>query len=117
VLLEPSPVTGARRPALSPFARRVLRLLTRIPPGRVVTYGDLARLAGRSGAARAVGSLMRTARQPGLPYHRVIAAGGRLGGYGGSESLKASLLAAEGVIVRRGRVVEFASRRYRPPRV
>ena len=44
---------------------------------------------------------MRTADRPGLPYHRVIAAGGRLGGYS-SLSLKRSLLSAEGLTVDAG---------------
>jgi O-6-methylguanine DNA methyltransferase len=76
-----------------------------------MTYGDVARAAGRPRAARAVGTLMRTTRVPGLPYHRVIAAGGRLGGYGGAELLKAGLLTAEGVKVRNGRIMEFGVRR------
>jgi methylated-DNA-protein-cysteine methyltransferase related protein len=98
------------------FAERVLALVARVPPGRVATYGDIARLAGRAGAARAVGTLMRTARRPGLPYHRIVAAAGRLGGYGNSPHLKAALLAAEGVIVRRGRILRFEQHRWRPPR-
>jgi len=96
----------------TPFARRVLGIVGRIPPGRVATYGDVARAAGRPGAARAVGTIMRRAGAPGLPYHRVIAAGGRLGGYGGLPGLKAALLAAEGLVVRRGRVVRFAAHRW-----
>ncbi len=80
----------------TPFARRVLALLRRIPAGRVITYGELARLGGRPGAARAVGNIMRDAPEPGLPYHRVIAAGGRIGGFGRSPQLKAELLRAEG---------------------
>ena len=87
-------------------------ILRRVPPGRVITYGDLARLAGRPGAARAVGTLMRRGGEPGLPYHRVIAAGGRLGGYGGQEGLKASLLRAEGVAVSGRRVREFSRIRW-----
>jgi O-6-methylguanine DNA methyltransferase len=87
-------------------------VLSRIPPGRVATYGDVARLAGRPGAARAVGNIMRAATAPQLPYHRVIAAGGRLGGYGGRESFKAALLVAEGVTVRRGRVLDFKRLRW-----
>jgi O-6-methylguanine DNA methyltransferase len=87
-------------------------VLRRIPTGRVITYGEVARLAGRPGAARAVGTIMRRASVPHLPYHRVIAAGGRIGGYGGSEALKAALLAAEGTVVRRGRVVDFRQRRW-----
>jgi methylated-DNA-[protein]-cysteine S-methyltransferase len=97
---------------MTPFARRVLAVLRRIPPGRVTTYGDVARAAGRPRAARAVGTIMRTAGVPGLPYHRVIAAGGRIGGYGGAPNLKASLLAAEGLTIRRGRVVKFGERRW-----
>jgi O-6-methylguanine DNA methyltransferase len=94
------------------FARRVLHVLRRIPPGRVITYGDVARLAGRPGAARAVGNIMRQADAPGLPYHRVVAAGGRVGGYGGAPGLKASLLSAEGLTIRRHRILDFARHRW-----
>jgi O-6-methylguanine DNA methyltransferase len=96
---------------LSPFAKRVLAAVSRIPPGRVATYGDIARLAGKPRAARAVGTIMRTSTRRGLPYHRVIAAGGAIGGYGGSADIKARLLSAEGLSIRRGRVRDFA--RYR----
>ena len=72
----------------SPFPFRVLSLVRRIPPGRVATYGDIARMAGHPGAARAVGNVMRNCNRPDVPCHRVIAAGGRLGGYGGREVLK-----------------------------
>lgn len=89
----------------TPFARRVLGVLRRIPPGRIVTYGEVARLAGRPGAARAVGNIMRQGDEPGLPYHRVVAAGGRLGGYT-SLQLKAALLSAEGLVVRGRRIVK-----------
>lgn len=94
------------------FARRVLHLLRRVPAGQVTTYGDLAALAGRPGAARAVGNLMRVAPEAGLPYHRVVAARGRLGGYGGAPALKARLLEAEGLRVSRGRIRGFAARRW-----
>jgi len=94
------------------FTRRVLHVLRRIPAGRVVTYGDVAQMAGRPGAARAVGQIMARADEPGLPYHRVIAAGGRIGGYGGDPHIKANLLSAEGLTVRRGRVLGFAKVRW-----
>jgi alkylated DNA nucleotide flippase Atl1 len=64
-------------------------------------------MAGRPRAARAVGNIMRDCRRPDVPCHRVIAAGGRLGGYGGSEVLKRSLLVAEGVPVSGSRVREL----------
>ena len=98
--------------AAGSFERRVLQLVSRIPAGQVATYGDLAERAGRPRAARAVGRVMATAHQPGLPYHRVVSANGQLGGYGGSPALKASLLAAEGVIVRRGRIADFNQHRW-----
>ena len=50
---------------------------------------------------------MREARAPGLPYHRVVAAGGALGGYGGNTALKRSLLVAEGLVVTAHRVRHF----------
>lgn len=83
--------------------------MRRIPAGRVATYGDIAAAAGRPRAHRAVGTLMRTVHDPGLPAHRVIAAGGRLGGFGGHPDLKAQRLRAEGLIVTRGRVRNFSS--------
>ena len=86
-------------------------MVKRIPVGRVTTYGEVARLAGRPGAARAVGNILREAHQPGLPYHRVIAAGGQLGGYS-SLALKRSLLAAEGLVVTSRRVRHFADVRW-----
>jgi O-6-methylguanine DNA methyltransferase len=89
------------------FASRVLATVRRIPVGRVATYGDVAAAAGRPRAARAVGNIMRACRRPDVPCHRVIAAGGRLGGYGGSEALKRSLLIAEGIEVSGVRIREL----------
>jgi methylated-DNA-[protein]-cysteine S-methyltransferase len=65
-------------------------------------------MAGRPRAARAVGNIMRGCGRADVPCHRVVAAGGRLGGYGGSEGLKRALLSAEGIVVSGSRVREFA---------
>jgi O-6-methylguanine DNA methyltransferase len=93
----------------------VLGIVARIPPGRVTTYGDVAALAGRPGAARAVGNVMARATDPGVPYHRVVAAGGALGGY--SElAIKRALLAAEGLEVTATRVRRFPDVRWPDPR-
>ena len=89
------------------FAQRVLAVVRRIPPGRVATYGDVAALAGRPAAARAVGSILGRCRSPGVPCHRVVAAGGRLGGYG-DLLVKRQLLSTEGVHVAGGRLRHFA---------
>jgi methylated-DNA-[protein]-cysteine S-methyltransferase len=80
------------------FQADLARALQAVPWGEVVTYGELAALAGRPGAARAAGSFC--ARNPYalvLPCHRVVAAGG-IGGYGTSGvALKRRLLALEDV--------------------
>ncbi len=106
------------RPAATPartFADRVYAAVRAIPQGRVATYGDVAEAAGKPGAARAVGTLMANGA-PDVPAHRVVAAGGALGGYGGHESLKASLLRAEGVTVVGRRIRAFAAIRWTAPR-
>lgn len=87
-----------RLPGGSGFARAVYREVSRIPRGRVRTYGDIARAVGNPGAARAVGQLM--ARNPvclAVPCHRVVGSGGRLGGFTGGLDRKRRLLALEGV--------------------
>lgn len=99
---------------MSPFTTRVLAAVRRIPPGHVATYGDIADAAGRPGAARAVGTIMRTCGHPGIPCHRVIAAGGKLGGFGGNAEMKRALLRAEGLLVGRSTIRDFAARRWRP---
>jgi methylated-DNA-[protein]-cysteine S-methyltransferase len=85
---------------LTPFRRAIAGLLRRVPPGSTVTYGELARLAGAPGAARAVGRAMATNPVPILvPCHRVLAAGQRIGGFSahGGAQTKVDLLALEGV--------------------
>jgi O-6-methylguanine DNA methyltransferase len=91
----------------------VLAAVRAIPRGRVSTYGDVAAAAGRPGAARAVGTIMATCAHPGIPCHRVVGAGGALGGFGGHESDKARRLEAEGVIVVGRRIRRFAACRWR----
>ena len=94
------------------FRRRVLSAVRRIPPGKVATYGEVAEAAGAPRAARAVGNIMKGCAVPGVPCHRVVAAGGRLGGYGGSEGLKRALLQAEGITVSGTRIREFDRKRF-----
>jgi len=99
----------------SEFTRRVIAAIRRIPPGRIATYGAIAALAGRPRAARAVGNILRDTRVPGLPAHRVVAAQGALGGFGGNLPLKRALLAGEGIQVRGKRIVEWQTRMWPRP--
>ena len=82
------------------FPRAVYETLHRdVTWGETVSYGELAEMAGRPGAARAVGNAMSRNPVPiVVPCHRVVAAGGRIGGYGVSGvPTKRFLLALEGV--------------------
>jgi methylated-DNA-[protein]-cysteine S-methyltransferase len=93
----------------TPFRQRVMEIVRAIPRGRVMTYGQVAALAGRPGAARAVGAIMAGNRIPLIiPCHRVVGKGGGMTGFsapGGTE-LKGRLLSREGLLLDgRGRVV------------
>lgn len=80
------------------FQRAVWRALCRIPPGETTTYGEIAAGLARPGAARAVGQAVNANPwAPLVPCHRVLAAGGRPGGYARGLAMKRQLLAAEGV--------------------
>ena len=69
-------------PERTPFRDKVLAVTKRLKYGETTTYGQLARDVGHPGAARAVGTVMSTNRFPIIiPCHRVLAAGGKLGGY------------------------------------
>ncbi len=87
---------------LTPFARRVVAACRRIDWGSVRTYGDLASECQAPGAARAVGTIMAKNRYPLIvPCHRVLAAGGAIGGYSAPDGLrmKRRLLAMEGSLL------------------
>ena len=84
---------------LTPYARRVAAACRRIAWGETRTYGQLAAECGSPAAARAVGQVMATNRYPLIvPCHRVLAAGGSLGGFSAPQGLtmKRRLLAMEG---------------------
>ncbi|MBU2886914.1 MGMT family protein [Gilvimarinus agarilyticus] len=76
-----------------------------IPAGSVVTYGQLAHLAGRPGAARWAGAVLRTLPEhSSLPWHRVVAAGGRIALPNEAGAEQRRRLEAEGVVFRGNKV-------------
>lgn len=86
---------------LSEFRKGVYAKLAEVEFGRLVTYAELARACGRRGAARAVGRALGANPLPlFIPCHRVIAAGGKLGGFGAGVEWKRRLLGHEGWTVR-----------------
>lgn len=81
----------------TPFSLAVYRALALIPFGLTVSYGELAVLAGHKGAFRAVGTAMSRNRFLIIvPCHRVLAAGGKIGGFSSGLGMKRALLKAEG---------------------
>jgi methylated-DNA-protein-cysteine methyltransferase related protein len=83
-----------------------------IPSGQVSTYGAVARAAGLPGRARQTGYALKMAPdEMNLPWHRVVGAGGRIAFEKTSRTYKeqTARLRAEGVLVRNGRVLSFAS--------
>jgi methylated-DNA-[protein]-cysteine S-methyltransferase len=86
---------------LTPFQRKVISLCRKIGWGRTVSYGQLARDAGRPGAARAVGTVMSRNRFPLIvPCHRVVGSQGDLCGFSAPDgtTMKLRLLQREGAI-------------------
>jgi methylated-DNA-[protein]-cysteine S-methyltransferase len=80
------------------FHRRVYQVARAIPPGKTLAYGEVAARAGAPGAARAVGqALGRNPFPIVVPCHRVLAAGGKIGGFSahGGAATKRRMLAIE----------------------
>jgi len=94
-----------------PFQEKVLILTKKIPRGRVVTYGEIARILKTS--PRAVGgALHRNSRPIKIPCHRVIKSDGSLGGYSGGVKKKIILLKREGVKICNGKIVDFKNLKF-----
>lgn len=81
------------------FKERVLKIVSRIPKGKTLSYKEVAAIAGSKGAARAVGNIMKGNRDPKVPCHRVIKSDGSLGGYNRGVEKKKRKLRKEGVIL------------------
>ena len=93
------------------FDESVWRLLRKIPRGRVTTYKQVAIALGNPNAARAVGNACnRNTNSPIVPCHRVVKSSGELGGYSKGLANKASLLKAEGLAVKGGKILGFENR-------
>ena len=99
LVVDPDSVSG--------FDRKIWGLLREVSGGRTVTYGELARRSGYTGAARAVGGAMRRNPIPiVIPCHRVVGAGGSITGFGLGLWRKRWLLDHEGAWPLRSRSAE-----------
>ena len=86
--------------------RRILEVIRRIPFGRVMAYGEVARLAGFPGRARLVARILACGDHPDLPWHRVLRAGGQIAFQPGTAGFaeQTRRLQAEGIELKNGRV-------------
>ncbi len=80
------------------FKARVLEVVRSIPKGHVLTYKEVAEMAGSPGAFRAVGTIMSHNYDSTVPCHRVIRSDGKLGHYNRGDEQKVRLLQAEGAL-------------------
>lgn len=101
------------------FSERVINVVRQIPKGKVMTYGDIAHVLGCS-AYRAVGQVMKNNEcgfwldefdEARVPCHRVVASGGKIGGYSRGFDMKKRILESEGILVKNEKIVEFEKKR------
>jgi len=81
------------------FTRSVLSVVRKIPKGRVLSYKEVAKKAGKPRAYRAVGTILSKNFDQNIPCHRVIRSDGDLGQYNRGRKQKRKLLKEEGVLV------------------
>ncbi|MBW2977722.1 MGMT family protein [Candidatus Woesearchaeota archaeon] len=91
------------------FSDKVLSLVKKIPRGKVTTYKAIGKALKRKGQVyRAVGRALHDNKFPVvIPCHRVVCSDGIIGGYSRGVKKKIALLKKEGVIVKKGKVVDF----------
>jgi len=79
------------------FRNKVYKIVKKIPHGDFLTYKEVARLAGRPKAWRAVGNILNKNQNPKISCHRVIKSNGEIGGYKDGIKKKIALLRKEGI--------------------
>lgn len=98
----------------SDFRENVYRIVSAIPLGMVMTYGDIAALCGHAYAARVVGGIAHFG-PPNLPWHRVVNRNGGLArGFPGGIDAQVELLRAEGHVIENYTIEDFKEKRWTP---
>lgn len=89
---------------------KILTLVAKIPPGRLMTYASLARAAGMPKAIRYMGTILGSNKLLiTIPCHRVVRSDGSLGGYAGGLKKKEGLLRAENITIKNNRVIALST--------
>ena len=87
------------------FQKKVYEAVKKIPKGKVMTYRQVAKLAGSPRAWRAVGNILNKNTNPKIPCHRVIKSDGKVGGYRRGTKKKTRLLKKEGARIKNEMVI------------
>ncbi len=87
------------------FKEKVYKICKKIPKGKVLSYKEVAKLAGSSCAWRTVGSILNKNSNSKIPCHRVIKSDGKVGGYKDGIKKKISLLKREGLKIKGKKIV------------
>jgi O-6-methylguanine DNA methyltransferase len=108
---KPSAKEEMAHPCIS--SKNVYDLLSKIPLGKVSTYGDIAKALGHPGASRAIGRIIANNPNPiVVPCHRVVKSNGEIGGFMYGEDKKKEMLEKEGVEMENGDVKNFKEFRF-----
>lgn len=84
---------------ISNFTQEVIKIVSKVPVGHILTYKQVAQMAGSPKAYRAVGNILNHNHDPKVPCHRVVRSDGKLGGYNKGVERKAELLRKENSIL------------------
>ena len=98
--------------AKNEFSQKVYEIVAAIPAGQVLSYKEVARLAGSPCAYRAVGNILNKNYDPGIPCHRVIRADGQPGGYNRGRDKKKEILVKEAKFAKNQKIVYTSSRKH-----
>lgn len=100
---------ATKKPPTSPFHKKVVAIIKRIPRGKVATYGKIAAYAGNTRAARqVVRTLHSSSEKEKLPWHRVINGQGKISlGPGHGYELQKALLESEGIVFGLGERIDL----------
>lgn len=83
---------------MTSFAKKIYKIVSKIPKGKTLTYKEVAKIAGRPRAYRAVGNILNKNNDNNVPCHRVIRSDGGVGGYKSGSDKKVKILKLEGAL-------------------
>lgn len=103
------PKRSSKKPITS-FRQKISEIVKKIPPGKVLSYKEVARLAGFPKSWRAVGNILNKNRDKKIPCHRVIRSNGKIGGYKDGKKKKIALLKKEGILIKNGKITSWLTK-------